>query len=103
MYMYAYTVYEIPVCEQIHVCLVVHLCVCYRLLCMNIIETTYKLMPISPSPSPYTSTLLLFLFLFSGAAQEDSAAAVQGRTFKMAVWLTVYYDFFDKNVRHLCM
>eukprot|EP00731_Ephydatia_muelleri_P021734 Em0014g325a len=33
----------------------------------------------------------------SGAAQKASAAAVQGGTFKMAVWLTVYYDFFDKK------
>ena len=55
--------------------------------------------------TPVTHFPLHAQLMFSFTAQKASAAAHAGvdtrGAFKMAVWLTVYYDFFDKNVRHL--
>ena len=48
---------------------------------------------------------LYALLLFSFTAQKITAAHVGVNTrgaFRMAIWLTVYYDFFDKKVRQLC-
>ena len=41
--------------------------------------------------------------LFSFTAQKVTAAHARMDTrgaFKMTIWLSVYYDFFNKNVRH---
>ena len=57
--------------------------------------------PMQPGTFTYSSSICLFSITSSKVGTQTN---VDPRgAFRMAVWLTVYYDFFDKNVRHLIL